>query len=135
MRSEEALAEQMAGSTAITLLIKNNQLFCANAGDSRAIACINGELEELSLDHKPNNAIEYKRICDGGGWVEYNRVNGNLALSRALGDFLFKRNQNKNAKEQIVTAYPDVEVRDLTEDYEFIVLACDGIWDVLSNWV
>lgn len=133
MLSEETLAEQMAGSTAITLLIKNNQLFCANAGDSRAIACINGKLEVLSLDHKPNNEIEYKRICDGGGWVEYNRVNGNLALSRALGDFLFKRNESKNAKEQIVTAYPDVEVRDLSEEYEFIVLACDGIWDVLSN--
>ena len=68
-----------------------------------------------------------------GGWVEFNRVNGNLALSRALGDFVFKKNEDKKAEDQIVTAYPDVYVRDLTNDHEFIVLACDGIWDVLSN--
>jgi len=56
-----------------------------------------------------------------------------LALSRALGDFVFKKNESKKAEEQIVTAYPDVDIKDLTSDHEFIVLACDGIWDVLSN--
>lgn len=60
-------------------------------------------MEPLSVDHKPNNDKELKRICEGGGYVEYNRVNGNLALSRALGDFFFKRNSNKNAEDQIVT--------------------------------
>lgn len=133
MLYDEAYGEQMAGSTAVTVIIKNNKLYCANAGDSRAIACINGEVEVLSLDHKPNNFIESKRISEAGGWVEFNRVNGNLALSRALGDFIFKKNSKKKAEEQIVTAYPDVEVRDITEDWDFLVLACDGIWDVLSN--
>ncbi len=56
-----------------------------------------------------------------------------MALSRALGDFVFKKNESKKAEEQIVTAYPDVDIKDLTSDHEFIVLACDGIWDVLSN--
>ena len=60
-------------------------------------------------------------------------MNGNLALSRALGDFVFKRNEKKSAEEQIVTAYPDVVVKDIREDLEFIVLACDGIWDVMTN--
>lgn len=133
MLYDEAYGEQMAGSTAVTVIIKNNKLYCANAGDSRAIACINGEVEVLSLDHKPNNDIESKRISEAGGWVEFNRVNGNLALSRALGDFIFKKNSKKKAEEQIVTAYPDVEVREITEDWDFLVLACDGIWDVLSN--
>lgn len=64
-----------------------------------------------------------------------NRVNGNLALSRALGDFMFKRNSNKIPEEQIVTAYPDVVEREINEDWEFAVLACDGIWDVLRNEV
>ncbi|CAG2181005.1 unnamed protein product, partial [Oppiella nova] len=64
---------------------------------------------------------------------EFNRVNGNLALSRALGDFVFKRNDKKSAQEQIVTAYPDVQVRDVTDDLEFIIIACDGIWDVMTN--
>lgn len=103
MLSDESTIEHMAGSTAVVVLIKDNKLFCANAGDSRAIACINGNVEILSLDHKPNNDKEYKRICEAGGWVEYNRVNGNLALSRALGDFIFKKNTGKTPESQIVT--------------------------------
>ncbi|XP_030380210.1 probable protein phosphatase 2C T23F11.1 [Scaptodrosophila lebanonensis] len=133
MLHNDSCGEQMAGSTAVVVLIKDNILYCANAGDSRAIACVNGELEVLSIDHKPNNEAESKRINEGGGWVEFNRVNGNLALSRALGDFVFKRNANKKPEEQIVTAYPDVETRKILEDWEFILLACDGIWDVMSN--
>lgn len=133
MLYNESCGEQMAGSTAVVVLIKNNRLYCANAGDSRAIACVNGDVEILSLDHKPNNDAESKRIHEGGGWVEFNRVNGNLALSRALGDFVFKKNEAKKPEEQIVTAYPDVETREITEDYEFLVLACDGIWDVMTN--
>jgi len=68
-----------------------------------------------------------------GGWVEFNRVNGNLALSRALGDFVFKKNDKKDARHQMVTAFPDIETRPLTADTEFLVLACDGIWDVMTN--
>lgn len=133
MLYNESWGEQMAGSTAVVILIKDNRLYCANAGDSRAIACINGEVETLSLDHKPNNEAETKRINEGGGYVKFNRVNGNLALSRALGDFVFKRNADKKPEEQIVTAYPDVETREINENWEFIVLACDGIWDVMTN--
>ena len=104
-----------------------------NVGDSRSIACYGGQVETLSNDHKPSNESEAKRIVAAGGWVEFNRVNGNLALSRALGDFVFKRNEKKSAEEQIVTAYPDVIVKDIREDLEFIILACDGIWDVMTN--
>ena len=104
-----------------------------NVGDSRAIISVNGIAEPLSYDHKPANESEAKRIIAAGGWVEFNRVNGNLALSRALGDFVFKRNDSLPAEEQIVTALPDVIARDMTGDVEFMVLACDGIWDVMSN--
>lgn len=121
------------GSTAIVVLIKEGKMFIGNVGDSRAVACWNGRTDPLSHDHKPANELESKRIQAAGGWVELNRVNGNLALSRALGDFLFKRNAKKPVEEQIVTALPDVEVRDITQDLEFIVLACDGIWDVMTN--
>jgi protein phosphatase 2C family protein 2/3 len=60
-------------------------------------------------------------------------VNGNLALSRAIGDFEFKQNKLLNQQQQIVTAFPDVLARTLTDQDEFIVLACDGIWDCMSN--
>lgn len=103
MLEDEQLQEQLAGSTAVTVLIKDNKLYCANAGDSRAVACVNGRVDVLSLDHKPNSETEKKRICEAGGFVEYNRVNGSLALSRALGDFVFKRNTSKTPQEQIVT--------------------------------
>lgn len=127
------LKNELCGSTAITILIKENRLYCANAGDSRAIASVGGKVEVLSLDHKPNHDTEYQRITAAGGWVEFNRVNGKLALSRALGDFSYKQNSKKSPEDQIVTAYPDVEVRDITEDWEFLILACDGIWDVMTN--
>ena len=78
-------------------------LLKANAGDSRAIASVRGHPQLLSFDHKPNHFREKERILDGGGFVENNRVNGNLALSRAFGDFSFKKNVDKGAQDQIVT--------------------------------
>jgi len=133
MLKDEQMRDELAGTTAVTVLIKDNKLYCGNVGDSRAVACVKGECEPLSSDHKPNNPDESARITRAGGWVEYNRVNGNLALSRALGDFVFKRNTSMKAEEQMVIALPDVEHRNVNEDWEFILLACDGIWDVLTN--
>ncbi|KAJ9589005.1 hypothetical protein L9F63_017700, partial [Diploptera punctata] len=133
MLQEESLKDELAGTTAVAIVLKDNKLYCANVGDSRAIASVGGHVEVLSLDHKPGNDAEIKRIQAAGGWVEFNRVNGNLALSRALGDFVFKKNEKKRAEEQIVTAYPDVEVREITPEWEFLVIACDGIWDVMTN--
>ncbi|CAG8856303.1 11034_t:CDS:2, partial [Gigaspora margarita] len=69
---------------------------------------------------------EFKRIKDAGGYVEHARVNGNLALSRALGDFEFKKDPDLGAEKQIVTAYPDVKKHEIkNESTEFLVLACD----------
>ncbi|RMX40314.1 hypothetical protein pdam_00008697 [Pocillopora damicornis] len=164
MQKDDQMKDEMAGTTAIVIILKNNKIYCGNVGDSRAIASKKGAVEQLSFDHKPSNDGEYfkkwfdsvykfkntyeltgnksviveikdetRRIIAAGGWVEFNRVNGNLALSRALGDFCFKRNDKKSPEEQIVTALPDVIQKEITPDHEFIVLACDGIWDVLSN--
>uniref|UniRef100_T1IP45 protein-serine/threonine phosphatase n=1 Tax=Strigamia maritima TaxID=126957 RepID=T1IP45_STRMM len=133
MLNDESMKEELAGTTALIVLIKNGKIYCGNVGDSRAIASAGGLVHQLSFDHKPSNEAETKRIIAAGGWVEFNRVNGNLALSRALGDFVFKKNEKKRPEEQIVTAYPDVTVEDVTPNHEFIVLACDGIWDVMTN--
>merc|ERR1712098_135313 len=129
----ESLKDEMAGCTAITVFMAGKELWCANAGDSRCVAGIGGVARPLSTDHKPMDVKERERIEAAGGWVEFNRVNGNLALSRALGDFVFKKNEKKSAEEQIVTAMPDVTEERITPDHEFLILACDGIWDVLSN--
>lgn len=134
MLTEESLREEQAGCTAVTMVVKDNTVWCANVGDSRAVASVMGVPEPLSLDHKPNNEIEFNRITAAGGFVEYNRVNGNLALSRALGDYVFKRNEKKGPQEQMVTAFPDIEQRRFGMDWEFIVMACDGIWDVMTNY-
>lgn len=80
MASDEEIREDLAGTTAICVVIKDNQLFCGNVGDSRAIASVNGNVELLSMDHKPNNDEERKRITAAGGWVEFNRVNGKYFL-------------------------------------------------------
>lgn len=133
MLRDENMRDELAGSTAVIVLIKDGKIYCGNIGDSRAIASKRGHVEELSFDHKPTVKSESDRILAAGGWVELNRVNGNLALSRALGDFVFKKNEKKRPEEQIVTAYPDVVTKSITPDHEFIILACDGIWDVLSN--
>lgn len=69
---------------------------------------------------------EKARITAAGGFVDFGRVNGNLALSRAIGDFEFKKSAELAPEQQIVTAYPDVVVHDLADDDEFLVIACDG---------
>ncbi|XP_055340031.1 probable protein phosphatase 2C T23F11.1 [Paramacrobiotus metropolitanus] len=123
----------LAGSTAVLLLIHRNRIFCGNVGDSRAVASVAGHALDLSTDHKPSSPDEAFRITSAGGFVEGNRVNGNLALSRALGDFFFKRNEHKSLEDQVITAFPDVVAQDMTDSWEFVVMACDGIWDVMTS--
>ena len=69
---------------------------------------------------------EKARIVAAGGFVDFGRVNGNLALSRAIGDFEFKKNPELPPEHQIVTAFPDVSEHDIAANDEFLVLACDG---------
>lgn len=124
---------QLAGTTAICVLIVDNIIYCANIGDSRAVASVNCECIPLSHDHKPENPLELKRILAAGGYVLGNRVNGNLALSRAFGDFHYKGNEQLPPEQQIVSPCPDIKRIELNDDVDFIVLACDGIWDVLTS--
>lgn len=126
-----------AGCTAVVALVRGRKLFVANAGDSRAVLCRRGEAVALSVDHKPSTAEERARIQAAGGFVSdvggITRVNGNLNLSRAIGDLRYKANASLLAKDQIISAEPDVRVVELCEDDAFAVLACDGIWDVMDN--
>eukprot|EP00930_Biecheleria_cincta_P014624 TRINITY_DN12507_c0_g1_i1.p1 TRINITY_DN12507_c0_g1~~TRINITY_DN12507_c0_g1_i1.p1 ORF type:complete len:466 (-),score=75.61 TRINITY_DN12507_c0_g1_i1:60-1457(-) len=127
------------GCTACVCCITEHQLVTANAGDSRAVLCRNGKAIALSEDHKPNDPRERKRIEAAGGYIEccgpgQFRVNGNLNLSRALGDLDYKRDTRRPPEEQIISATPDVTFfdRDMDAD-EFVVVCCDGVWDVKTN--
>ncbi|KAG8730824.1 Protein phosphatase 2C 2 [Ceratobasidium sp. 414] len=122
-----------AGCTAVAALLTSDKILVANAGDSRAVLSAKGTVKELSFDHKPQNPSETSRITAAGGYVEYNRVNGNLALSRAIGDFEFKQNYAIQPEDQIVTSNPEITEHAITDEDEFVVLACDGIWDCLSS--
>ncbi|KAL8987415.1 MAG: hypothetical protein Q9177_003373 [Variospora cf. flavescens] len=125
--------EEVSGCTASVGLISKTTIYVANAGDSRSVLGVKGRAKPLSFDHKPQNEGEKARICAAGGFVDFGRVNGNLALSRAIGDFEFKKSADLSPEQQIVTAFPDVVAHNISDDDEFLVIACDGIWDCQSS--
>merc|ERR1712088_1065611 len=140
---EVANGEDKSGTTAVCVLITEKYVLFSNCGDSRGVlSCKTGSGNDASasspvlatLDHKPSNPPEKERIQNAGGSVMIQRVNGSLAVSRALGDFEYKNVDGKGPTEQLVSPEPEfyIKERDETRD-EFLVLACDGVWDVMSN--
>ncbi|XP_072943734.1 protein phosphatase 1G isoform X2 [Epargyreus clarus] len=124
-----------SGCTAVVALLRGNELYVANAGDSRCIICREGKAIDMSIDHKPEDQPELDRITKAGGKVSNDgRINGGLNLSRAIGDHSYKQNKELDAKEQMITALPDVKTLtiDPSKD-QFMVLACDGIWNFMSS--
>ncbi|CAJ1080202.1 protein phosphatase 1bb isoform X1 [Xyrichtys novacula] len=123
-----------SGSTAVCVLLSPNHLYFINCGDSRAVLSRDGKVGFSTQDHKPCNPREKERIQNAGGSVMIQRVNGSLAVSRALGDYDYKCVDGKGPTEQLVSPEPEVCVLErAAEGDEFVVLACDGIWDVMSN--
>lgn len=123
----EPVAPETVGSTAVVAVVCSSHIIVANCGDSRAVLCRGKEPMALSVDHKPNREDEYKRIeAAGGKVIQWNghRVFGVLAMSRSIGD--------KYLKPWII---PDPEVTFIprTKDDECLILASDGLWDVMTN--
>ncbi|KAL3907429.1 MAG: hypothetical protein SGILL_008881 [Bacillariaceae sp.] len=118
----------------------NRTILAANIGDSRAVLCRDDQAWNLTRDHKPNDPLEKERIESLGGSVVWcgdvdvsgmpieergiYRVNGNLALSRAIGD---------RAERPHVTAEPEIIAVPVQENDEFIIIATDGLWDVMES--
>jgi len=122
---EEAEIGFIEGATAVISLIIGDEVYVANVGDSRAVISKGGSASRVSYDHKPDDPIEENRIRKLGGFInEDNRVNGVLALSRAFGDTALKG---------FVIAEPFLSSFRIGSDTEFLILACDGVWDVLSD--
>ncbi|KAK4353806.1 hypothetical protein RND71_026000 [Anisodus tanguticus] len=115
------------GSTAVVAVVTPDKIVVSNCGDSRAVLCRNGVAIPLSVDHKPNRPDELNRIQEAGGRVIYwdgARVLGVLAMSRAIGD---------NYLKPYVISEPEVTITDRTDEDECLILASDGLWDVVSN--
>ena len=131
-KAADNAGDSFAGCTANVTLIHKGTIWCANAGDSRTICWSNRKLVELSYDHKPDNDIEKTRIIKAGGFITAGRVNGNLNLSRALGDMEYKKNNALLPEAQLISPMPDVMKKTLTPSDAFLVMGCDGIWEILS---
>ena len=153
MKTDVALAEmnqgfgrdrfQQEGCTAIVCVVTSTHIICANVGDSRAIlvtAADDGSppvVIPLSEDQKPNNPKESERVRDAGMRVincqGIHRVNGDLAVARALGDFGFK-NADLDQDKQAVSCEPEIKIVERNKGTpQVLCLGCDGIWDVISN--
>ncbi|KAG9394078.1 Serine/threonine phosphatase, family [Carpediemonas membranifera] len=139
--AREHYHNSFAGSTAIVSLLVTNEegtkLYVANAGDCRGILVRKGSIERLTTDHSPLNPAEYKRITDAGGSiitetfthpsrgnVSVGRVAGVLSVARGIGDLSLK---------PYISSKPDVTVVDVNDDTDFVIMACDGLWDVFGD--
>jgi serine/threonine protein phosphatase PrpC len=135
---------ETSGSTATTCFIKffkhSVEIICANVGDSRTIFFNKGEITALSTDHKPYNEEERKRIEAANGTVISGRLNG-LAVSRSFGDRLAKQAfEMTDIRDLPLTSLPDItrtviqrKSVDFRKGNMFLILACDGVWDVMTN--
>lgn len=124
---QDPVAPENVGSTAVVAVLSPFQIIVANCGDSRAVLSRGGKAIPFSNDHKPERADEMLRIEAAGGRVIYwngYRVGGFLAMSRAIGDRFLK---------QYVISEPEVTCTERTNEDECLILATDGLWDVLSN--
>eukprot|EP01103_Thecamoeba_quadrilineata_P004297 TRINITY_DN14008_c0_g1_i1.p1 TRINITY_DN14008_c0_g1~~TRINITY_DN14008_c0_g1_i1.p1 ORF type:complete len:304 (-),score=66.84 TRINITY_DN14008_c0_g1_i1:193-1104(-) len=130
------------GTTLVVGLISDDKLYVANVGDSEAFLCRGESALSLTTIHNPGkNPIEGARVQSAGGRLYNNRVGHphlntrffNIAISRAIGDLLYKSPSYTQNKPSGLTADPDISVNDLKENDKFLLLACDGVWDVLTH--
>lgn len=123
----DPVAPETVGTTAVVSVICSSHIIVSNCGDSRAVLCRGKQPVPLSVDHKPNREDEYARIEAAGGkviqWNGY-RVFGVLAMSRSIGDRYLK---------PWIIPVPEVTIVPRAKDDECLILASDGLWDVLSN--
>eukprot|EP01103_Thecamoeba_quadrilineata_P019494 TRINITY_DN7918_c0_g1_i1.p1 TRINITY_DN7918_c0_g1~~TRINITY_DN7918_c0_g1_i1.p1 ORF type:complete len:355 (+),score=63.01 TRINITY_DN7918_c0_g1_i1:21-1085(+) len=131
-----------SGCTSVVAAVKDGEfVLVANAGDSRAILVRDNEgapdseaeFVELSWDHKPHLQSERKRILAAGGIIENGRVNRDLNLTRAIGDMRYKKDKTIPQADQVISGFPELHTEKYTTRDRFLVLACDGVWDVQSS--
>ncbi|KAJ6800317.1 putative protein phosphatase 2C 47 [Iris pallida] len=135
VKADHALADsssldRSSGTTALTALIFGRTLLIANAGDCRAVLGKRGRAIELSRDHKPNCKTERVRIEKLGGIIYDGYLNGQLSVARALGDWHMKGTKGSACP---LSSEPELKETTLTDEDEFLIMGCDGLWDVMSS--
>ncbi|EFC36629.1 predicted protein [Naegleria gruberi] len=116
------------GSTASIIYIPyidEKIAYIGNVGDSRIVLCRSGEPIRLTVDHRPSEIDERRRVKDAGGTIYGNRVNACLAITRAIGD--------KSLHPYIISDASTMVMDFMFDRDEFIVVACDGLWDYVSE--
>jgi len=125
-----------SGCTACVCVLREERharvIYTAHLGDSRAIMSRGGTAVRLTsmTDHKATDPLEAKRVIEAGGHILNDRVNGMLAMTRALGDHILKMPVLPN---HVVSNVPDITSTDLSSQDTFLIVACDGLWDVVSD--
>lgn len=122
-----------SGTTALTAMIFGRSLLVANAGDCRAILSRCGAAIEMSKDHRPCCVKERMRIESLGGYVDDGYLNGQLGVTRALGDWHLEGLKDEGERGGPLSAEPELKLTTLTKDDEFLIIGSDGIWDVFTN--
>jgi len=128
--ADDSVINRSSGTTALTALVLGRQLLVANVGDCRAVLCRKGTAVEISKDHRPTYDAERQRVIECGGYIEDGYLNGVLSVTRALGDWDMKLPQGSPSP---LIAEPEIHWTTLTEEDEFLIIGCDGIWDVMSS--
>ncbi|KAL2341620.1 hypothetical protein Fmac_009560 [Flemingia macrophylla] len=128
--ADEQSVSSSCGTTALTALVLGRHLMVANAGDCRAVLCRRGVAVDMSQDHRPSYLPERRRVEEFGGFIDDGYLNGYLSVTRALGDWDLKFPLGSASP---LIAEPEVQVVALTEEDEFMIIGCDGIWDVMSS--
>jgi len=131
LKTKYAKNVESTGSTCLVIIEykqnDNRYLNILNTGDSRAIICKNNIAHPLTIDHKPNFPSEKSRIESVGGKIAFDGLDWrikDLSVSRSFGDI---------SSQPCVTYLPDMFRYTITKADQFIVMACDGLWDVMSN--
>jgi len=134
-KGDDDLQLDSIGCTANVVMMDYAQkkIFVANAGDSRCVMGAGGRCTALSFDHKPEGEVEIARITKCGSQIIDGRVDGNLNLTRALGDLKHKQKLNFTPEEQPITANPDCFEYDMPADLDFVFMGCDGVWERKTN--
>ncbi|XP_054821258.1 probable protein phosphatase 2C 27 [Prosopis cineraria] len=122
-----------SGTTALTAIIFGSSLLVANAGDCRAVLSRRGRAIEMSKDHKPLCMKERKRVESLGGFIRDGYLNGQLGVTRAIGDWDLEGLKEMSERGGPLTAEPELKRITLTKEDEFLIIGSDGIWDVFSN--